>query len=295
MLTALGIDPLFHAALVAGLAVGTVCSLLSVIVVLKRMAFVGEGVSHAGYGGVGVAIFLGLGGWSQDALVLGFCVGVAVLIGLLSRRRHVEPDSAIGILLVASMALGVLMGDLRRNLQDQDWYVRWVPAGPPPNVEALLFGSLMTVTWPVAWVALAIAAGVLLTCLAFSKEILFFTFDEPVSRVFGVRTGLIHYLLLVLLAAAIVVSVRLAGFILVGALLVIPGATAVLLSRRLGLVLLWAWLIGMAGTLGGLILSIRVGNLSTGPCIVGVLCAIFAAVFAARSLGRGRAAGEPTA
>ncbi len=279
---------LFRDALIVGIAVGTVCSLLSVVVVLKRMAFIGEGIAHAGFGGLGTAVFFGVatggaGGapWQANLIVLAFCMATAIAIGVLSRRRHVEPDSAIGIMLVAAMAWGVLMLDLRRNLQSADWYVRWVgPArGAAPSMEALLFGSLLNVTPYDAWLAVGFGALVLILLAAFFKEIVFYAFEETVSQVFGVRTGLIHYLILALLSVTIVLTVRLAGIVLVSALLVIPGATANLLSRRLGQVLVYSWLVGMAGMIGGLALSLEAGSLSTGPCIVAVLCVLFAATF----------------
>src|SRR6266567_2957928 len=123
--TMLELVHLFRHAFVAGIALATVCSLLSVVVVTKRMAFIGEGIAHAGFGGLGTALFLGLTGggftaggtWKTDLVVLAFCLATALAIGMLTRRRHVEPDSAIGIMLVAAMAWGVLMIDLHRNLQ----------------------------------------------------------------------------------------------------------------------------------------------------------------------------------
>jgi len=80
----------------------------------------------------------------------------------------------------------------------------------------------------------------------------------------------------------IVLTVRLAGIVLVSALLVIPGATATLLSRRLGRVLIISWIVSMVGVIGGLVVSLEVGNLSTGPCIVAVLCLIFSAALLSR-------------
>ncbi len=289
---------LFRDALIAGLALGTVCSLLSVIVVVKRMAFIGEGIAHAGFGGLGTALFLGLagggaahgGGWQADLVVFAFCLATGLAIGMLSRRRHVEADSAIGILLVAAMAWGVLVIDLRRNLQNEEWYLRlFGPARQAVNLESLLFGSLTNVGPGDVWLSIGVAAGVILLLAAFFKEIVFYAFEETVSQVFGVPARMIHYLVLALLSVTIVLTVRLAGIVLVSALLVIPGATAMLLSRRLGRVLLLSWLVSMIGVLGGLAASVEIGNLSTGPCIVAVLCLEFTAALIARS----RSCGTP--
>lgn len=267
--------------MVSGAAIATLCSLLSVIVVLKRMAFIGEGLSHAGFGGIGTAVFLGMVGWNQDLLVLAFCVAMAAVIGVLTRRRHLEPDSAIGIVLVAAMAWGIFMSDLRRNVQGAAWYVHWFgPATAPPNLEDLLFGSLVSIGRPDMIMSVIVAIAVLAMLALFFKEIVFFCFDEEVSRVYGVRASLIHYLLLLALAITIVLTIRLAGFVLVSAMLVIPGSTALLLSKRIGPALLFSWLIGLVGTLAGILLSLELGDISSGACVVGMLCVLFGIVFA---------------
>jgi ABC-type Mn2+/Zn2+ transport system permease subunit len=284
------IDTLIHfdfarQALIAGIAVGTLCSLLSVIVVLKRMAFIGQGISHAGFGGVGTAVLLGLVGLPQDLVIFVFCLATALLIGILSRRRNVEMDSAIGILLVAAMGWGVAMTQVRGVLVRWPWYAEHFGATTATgSFELLLAGSLLDVGRTQMWFAVVASVVVIGICAALFKEILFFTFDETVSRVFGVPTRFIYYLLLVLLSLTTVLSIRLMGFVLVTALLVMPAATALLLSQRLGLVLLLSWIVGMVGVIGGLLVSLQIGDLSAGPCIVGVLSVCFAAAYAVKAL-----------
>ncbi len=279
------LPPLFREAMVTGIAVAVVCSLLSVIVVLKRMAFIGQGISHAGFGGIGTAILLGLAaGWCRTCLCWSFAWARPWPSACL-RGGRIETDSAIGIFLVGAMAWGVLMTDLSVVLQRYEWYWRWFGLDTVrPSFEQLLFGSLLSVTRPDMWLAIAVATAVVLTLALLAKEILFFTFDETVSHVFGVRTGVMYYLLLVLLSLTIVVSMRLVGFVRVSALLVIPGATALQLSRRLVTVLAGALVVGLIGMLGGLWLSLAVGELSSGPCVVAVLCVMFGVAFAGRTL-----------
>ena len=278
---------MFHHPLITGVVVAIVCSLLSVIVVLKRMAFIGQGISHAAFGGVGAAVLLGLVGTaSQDLIVMAFCIATAVLIGVLSRRKRLEPDSAIGILLAGAMALGVLLTDLTTVLREYDWYNAIIGSqAPRSSFEQILFGSIMNVQPADMYFTMAFGAAVVLTIALLFKEILFFAFDEQASQVFGVRTGFIYYLLLILLSVTIVLTIRLVGVVLVSALLVIPGATAVLLTRRLGLVLITALVVGVSGMLGGLILNLEAGGMmSPGPCVVAVLCLIFGAAFLARNV-----------
>jgi ABC-type Mn2+/Zn2+ transport system permease subunit len=277
--------PVYRHAMVTGVAIAVCCSLLSVIVVLKRMAFVGQGISHAGLGGLGLAVFAGvLAGPLQSLIVLAFCVATGGVIGWLSRKRHVEADSAIGILLVATMAIGVLLTDIAVWLREEQvrWYLDWV--GPlqrqPVSFESLLFGSLLGVTFGDMVVAIVVSLAIVVLFVALLKEIIFYAFDETTAKVFGVPTGAVHYLMLAMLSVAIVVSIRLAGVVLVSALLVIPGATATLLSRRLLPVLGWSLAVGLLGVVGGLVLSLEVGVLSSGACIVAVLCACFIAALA---------------
>ena len=276
-------------ALITGVAVASVCSLLGVAVVLKRMAFLGQGVAHAGFGGLGTAMLLGLGGLAQDAVVLAWCLGAALLIGWLARRRGLEPDSAIGVLLAATMAWGVLAEDVSGLLRAFDAYRAFV--GPPASragFETLLFGSLTAISPTEMVVAVAVAAAVLGVSAALFKELLFFAFDETASRVFGVPAGGLHYLLLALVSLAIVVGIKIAGVILVAALLVLPGATALQLSRRLGRVLVASWAIGVGGTVLGVLTSLELGAVSTGPLIVLYLAALFGIAAGTGRWGRGR-------
>lgn len=274
-------------ALLAAAAVGAVCALMSVVVVLKRMAFLGQGISHAGFGGWGTAVLLGLGGATQDAVMLGFCLATALAVGAIVRTRRLEADAAIGILLVAGMAWGVLMANLRVALQGWAWYRQTFGGlGYSVGWESLLFGSPLAVGPTGMWAAVAMAAVVIAICAAFYKELLFYAFDETASRVFGVPTAAMHYLLMVLLALVVVVSMRLVGFILVSALLVIPGAAALQVSDRMGRVLASATAMGLLGSVGGVLVSVAVPQLSPGACIVMLLVGMFLLTAAGRKVAR---------
>jgi ABC-type Mn2+/Zn2+ transport system permease subunit len=268
--------------LLTGLIVAVLCSLLSVVVVLKRLAFIGQGISHAGFGGAGTAMVLGLApGFTQDATILVFCLAAAALIGALSRRHKIEADSAIGIILVAAMAWGALMAGLAEHLQHFAWYRNLIgPSAEHVDFHAILFGSVLNVTAGDLLLAVAVAALVLVALIGLFKEMVFFAFDESAARVFGVRTGVIYYLLLGALSLVIVVAIRLTGFLLVSALLVIPGAVATLLSRRLAAVLTISMVVGVVGTLGGLGLSLTFHFLPAGPTMVATLCVLLIAAFA---------------
>jgi ABC-type Mn2+/Zn2+ transport system permease subunit len=115
---------------------------------------------------------------------------------------------------------------------------------------------------------------------ALFKEILYYAFDPLMAEVSGVRVGFVHYLLMLLLAMTIVIGMRLAGNVLMTALLVLPGATALVLSRRLGVVMTISVIVGVVGCAGGLWLNHRVWSfLPSGPGIVLVLFGEFLAAF----------------
>lgn len=274
-------------ALATGVAIGLVCSLLSVMVVLKRMAFIGQGISHAGFGGVGTAVLLGYSGaafrFEHDLIVFAFCLVTALFLGVMTRRRRIEADTAIGIVLSATMAWGIIASNLRTAWR-ADWpaYAEFIAGSDAPRQwDSVLFGSIFNAGLGDTIAAWVMALLVLAVCCAFYKEIVFYTFDETVSRVFGVRSAFVHYLLLILLAVVIVFSIRWVGLILVSALLIMPGAAALLLSRRMSTVLWLAGAVGVGGSALGVLVALELGSIAGGPCIVAVLAALFALAYAA--------------
>ncbi|MFG0330019.1 MAG: metal ABC transporter permease [Phycisphaerales bacterium] len=272
----------FLVPLLAGMALTAACSLISVLVTLKRLAFIGQGISHAGFGGVGLASFLALTGFSRELIIFAFCVLTGLLIGALTRTRKIMIDTAIGVMLVATMAIGFLLDQMRINLRGVEWYQTLVNDRnlglTPTSWENVLFGSILWVRSEDLWIALAVSVVVIGILAFFFREIVFYAFDETVSRVFGVRVSILHYLVLGLLAALIVMTMKLVGLILVNALLVVPGATANLLSRRLGVVLLLSVVIGEIGMVGGYLLAFQVlgGEVGPGPWVVLLLGLQFA-------------------
>ncbi len=257
---------LFWPSLIAAGAIAGLCAALSVFVVLRRLAFMGQGVSHAAFGGVGVAALLGLTGAARFALVGAFCLAVALAIGRLAGRRGATADTLIGVFLVGSMALGALLLSAQARLTNAPTAVAW---------EQILFGSILAVSGLDAAAAWVVALVVLATLRAVRAPMLFWAFDEPAAEAFGVRTERMKLLLMAMIAMTIVVAMKLAGVVLATALLVLPGAIGLRLSRRLGPVF---WLAGASaalGLLGGLGAAFAI-DLPAGACVVGVLVLLYA-------------------
>lgn len=270
---------LFLPAVLAGVAIAIAAGLLSVLVVLKRLAFIGHGVSHAAFGGVGLAAVLGVaasaGAGPYFLIVGGFCVAAALAIAWMSESRGaavVREDTVIGLALVASMALGaVLLHQAARTGR--------VSGGA--TLEGALFGSILGVGPSDAAAAWGVAAVVALGLWLARRPLVFWAFDEQAARACGVPTRRARLLLMGLLAVAIVAAMKLAGVILATALLVMPGAIALRLSHRLGAVMVISVAAALLGVLGGLVISFEL-DWPTGPSVVAALVAMTAAAWIRR-------------
>jgi zinc transport system permease protein len=254
-------------ALLAGVMVSLLCGVLSVFVVLRRMAFMGVGISHSAFGGVALGFLLAVDPFWTG---IGFAVLVAVLIEWARSRGRVEEDAAIGIFFSASMALGIVFLHLSRTYN--------------VDVFGFLFGNILAIEPGQVTTIAGVTVGVLLVLAAFFKEMVFLSFDEEMAWVSGVPVTALRYLFMVLMALVIIVSIYLVGIILVEALLVIPAAISRNLTRRLRGMLWVSAGAAVGSTVGGLGLS-YVLDLPSGATVVLILGGLF---FVAALLGRGR-------
>jgi ABC-type Mn2+/Zn2+ transport system permease subunit len=275
-------DASFLHALLTPCAIACACALLSIPVMLRRWAFIGEGIGHAGFGGAGVAWMLAtvlpvMNGVAMPYLTaIIFCTLTALAIGWVSRSERVNSDAVIGIFLVASLAFGFVA---------QQVYTHHFHATPAWFGE-FLFGQTSDLSGAAALAATLLCVGVMLTIVMFAKEILAYCFDPTTAYTSGVRAGFIHYLLMVLLALTIVIGMRVVGGVLMTALLVLPGATAMLLSRRLTSVVIIAIASSVFAAIVGLVLSAKWTFIPAGPAMVLVMVAEFAVAYAGSYLRR---------
>jgi zinc transport system permease protein len=256
-------------ALAAGVILGTVLATVSFFVVLRNLSFIGVGVSHSAFGGVALGALAGV---SPTAVAIPFAVGVANAIGVVSRRGKLSLDATIGIFFSLAMALGIIFIGLSNRY----------------NVDLFgyLFGSILAVS-SADLILIGVLAGVILVLVALLfKEFLFVAFDPEVARVSGIPVVFLDHLLLTLLALAVVISIKVIGIVLVSALLVIPGATALQITRRYGPAIALSIATGLVSTVGGLVLSYY-ADLASGATIVMLGSVLF---FAALLWGRRRRA-----
>jgi zinc transport system permease protein len=255
-------------AVLAGVLASVLCGVIGTFVVIKRLAFISDGISHAAFGGMGVCFFLGI-----DPLLgaIPVALACALALGAVDRETIRSYDALIGVLWAVGMAVGVV-------------FVYKTP-GYAPNLMTYLFGNILLVSRHDLTVILALAVSVLALLFLFFKGIVAVAFDEVFARVRGVRVRFLMSLLLTLIALSVVILIQVVGIILVVALLTIPSVISLMLWKDLKAVLLGSVLIGVAITLGGLILSFYF-DFPSGPAIILLGAVLLVGVYGVRKLPR---------
>lgn len=282
-LSLINLSPFAAAALTAG-ALGVACAVLSVFVVLRRWAFLGEGIAHSGFGGAGIAWAMVLllpsvfspvhTPWLVSVMIAVSSILTAMLVGYFSNRQRMNFDAVVGVFVVASVAFGFVV---------QHIYV-YKYGVDPWGFDGVFLGNVLDVSPEYAIAAALVCLGVVGVVGLLWKEMLSCCFDPTGAHVAGVRAGLIHYLLLGLIAVTLIVGIRLSGALLVTALIVLPGVIALLLSKRINTVVAISITAGLIGTLGGLMIHQSARYIPVGPAMALVLFGEFLIAYAASRL-----------
>lgn len=248
------IHPLTYAfmerGLLAAVMVGVLCSVIGCYVVLRSMAFLGDAMAHAILPGIAIA-YLFKGNLTIGALVA--AVVVALGIGAFSQQGTIKEDTAISIMFTAALALGIaLISSIRTYAVD---------------LSHILFGNVLGVSPNDLWLTAILGVIILTITLICYKPFLVITFDPLLASTMKLPVQFLRNLLLVLLALTIVTSMQTVGVGLVAAMLVTPGATAFLLTKRLPAMMGLAAIFGALSSLVGLYISYYL-NIASGSTIV---------------------------
>jgi manganese/iron transport system permease protein len=288
-MTRLLIDPFevafMQRALLAILVLGVLAGAVGVFVVLRRLAFVGDALTHTVFPGVVIAFLIG------QSVFLGALAAAllsALLLTTLTSTRRVTPDAGLAILLTSFFAVGVVLVSREQSYT--------------ADLSAFLFGRILAVDWTVLIQTLVVAAVVLTTLVALRKELLLRAFDPDGAAAMGYRVDVLDLVLNVLLALVVVAAVKAVGTVLVIALIIVPATTARLLVDRVASMTAISCALGVLGGWLGLAISYDVSiergvRLASGATIVVVLVAFFIVALAVRPAGRALArmfGGPPT-
>jgi zinc transport system permease protein len=237
-------------ALLAALLASIACGLIGTLVVIKKITFISGGIAHAAFGGIGLGYYLGI---NPLYCVVPFSLASALGIGWISKKFKIAEDTAIGIFWAMGMALGVV-------------FIGLTP-GYAPDLFSYLFGNILTVPRSDVVFMLFLDLFIVATVGLLYKEFLAISFDEEFAQVCGVKVQAIYLVLLCLVALTVVLLVRIVGIVLVIALLTMPVVIAKMFTFSLRKMMVYAILIGVVLSIGGLWLS-YVMDLASGATII---------------------------
>jgi manganese/iron transport system permease protein len=248
-------------ALAEVLVMGATCGAVGAYVIVRRLSFIGDAISHSVFPGIVIAY---LTGGSIFLGALGAGVVTALAIGWVARGGRIREDAAIGIFFAAAFALGIVMISTRHTYQG--------------DLNSFLIGNLQGVSLEDILVSAATGVFVVGLLAALHKELLLASFDRTLAAALGYPVFALDLGILLLLTVTIVVSIQAVGIILVLAMLVTPAATARLLVDRFGPMLILGAVIGALVGVAGYYLSFHLGTASGGTIVL-LATAVFLAAF----------------
>jgi zinc transport system permease protein len=244
-------------AFLAGLAIGVIAPMIGSFLVAKRYSLIADSLAHVSLAGVGIGLLLGA---SPVLGALVIAIIAAFLIERLRSRGRLSGEVALAMFMSSGLAIAVVLIGVAKKV-DVDLF-------------SFLFGSITTVRPLDLWIILPLAAAVFILITALYKELAYVSFDEEQARVSGLPTAVLNHALVILTAVTVVVSLRIVGGLLIGALMVIPVAAAMQLARSLRQTLSLAVSFGVISVTLGLFASYYL-NLAAGGTIVVVALLIF--------------------
>ncbi|HMA85677.1 MAG TPA: metal ABC transporter permease [Desulfosalsimonadaceae bacterium] len=237
-------------ALFAGFFASLICGVIGTFVVVNRLVFLGGGIAHAAYGGIGVAFFFGI---PYIVGTLGFSLVAAMVMTAVVLKAKSRADTFIGVLWAVGMAIGIILLDLT--------------PGYNVNLMSFLFGSILAVPSSDIWWMLGLSILTMAATAYFYRDMLAISYDHEFASLRGVPVNLLYFLFIGLIAVSIVIIIRVVGLILVIALLTIPPFIAEKYSSSLLMMMVLATLFAMIFNLTGLWIAYTF-DLTSGATII---------------------------
>jgi len=263
-------------ALFAGLLASIVCGIVGTLIVVRRIVFIGGGISHASFGGVGLGYYLSIHPL-LGALI--FSLGSAIGIGLVSKHAKEREDTVIGIFWAAGMAIGI-------------FFVGLTP-GYAPDLMSYLFGSIIVVPTSDLWLMLLLDLFVVGVVILLYKEFQAISFDEEYATIAGLPVRFLYLLLLCMIAVTVVVLIRIVGVILAIALLTIPAAISGKFTFDLKRMMVLSIFLSALFIVIGLWLSFEFPGLRSGATIILVSALAYAITLIAKRFWTKRRSKQP--
>jgi zinc transport system permease protein len=244
-------------ALIAGSFIAILCSTLGVFLVLRRLSLIGDGLAHATFGCVALALFLKM---SPLYISIPLVMIFSLCILKLTEKARLYGDAAIGIVSSLGIAGGIILSSLA--------------GGFNVDLFSYLFGSILSISQTEVIIATGLSILVILIITLFYNELLSITFDEDSAKASGLNTSLINIIFVLLTAVTVVLSMKVVGIMLISALLIFPAVTALQIARSFKAVMVAASLTAIISVVSGIMLSFFL-DLPTGATIVMINCLLF--------------------
>ena len=254
-------------ALTVGILVSLCAALLGASLVLKNYAMIGDGLSHVGFGALAAATALG---WAPLAVAVPVVVAAAFLLLRLREASGIRGDSAVALVSVASLALGVMITSM---------------SGSNTDLSGYLFGSILALGRGDVILSVVLSAVVIILYVLFYNKIFAVTFDENFMRATGTRTGVYNSLLAALTAVTVVLGMRLTGALLIGGLIIFPALSAMSVCKKFRSVVTLSAVVSVICYIAGLALSFTLDT-PAGASVVAVNVIVFAVFRASRMIRR---------
>jgi ABC-type Mn2+/Zn2+ transport system permease subunit len=257
-------------ALTAGILVSVTCGIVGTFVVLRGLAFIGDALAHGVLPGIAVAILLGF------PTILGAAVSALIMIGgvsLITQRSRLSADTAIGLLFVGMLALGVVIVSRSASFTG--------------DLVQILFGEVLGISDGAVLLQAAATLVIAAVAAVCARPFLLLCFNPEQAQVAGFSQRLYHNLMLILIALSVIVSFQTVGTLLVFGMLIAPAGTGALLARRVEAMMAWAAAIGSLSVYFGLLASYYF-DLAAGSAIVLIAIFFFFAAFVTKNVAAPR-------
>ena len=259
-------NPFMLKALAAGSLVSIACGIAGTFIILRGMAFIGDALAHGVLPGIALAVLIGF------PAMLGAALGAVFMIGgisLITRRSRLSTDTAIGLLFIGMLSLGVIIVSRSSSFTG--------------DLTTILFGEILGIGLSSIFVQLGASVIIAVVAIICARPFMMLSFDPEQAQVAGFSTGLYHNIMLLMIAATVIVSFQTVGTLLVFGMLIAPAGAGALLARKIWVMMLLATAFGILSTYLGLLVSYQF-DLAAGAAIALVSVLIFFIVFVIKNL-----------
>ena len=254
-------------AIISGIAIALLCSVVGLFLVLRRYSLFGDAVAHSSFGGIALGLLLGI-----YPLWTAYIISIisALVITKIKQKFDISGEASVAVLLSSGIAIGLILISLS--------------GGFSVDIFSFLFGSILLVSVEDTILILALTGSILIVILLLYRELIYSTFNEEHEKVSGIPVEKINYLIVLIAGITVVTSIQLVGILLISALFVIPNVTAIMYGRSFKQTLLLSISFAVSAVILGIIISYLV-DITPSGAIVMLSLAIFGGTIGLKSLG----------